>query len=380
MSKFLLYTFTIPAIICILTTACNESLQPIDSPNGNTEYSFVCSRINENIDDNETRTYRILAYNTSYYFYYKTTGTYSGIPGGYMCPTVLLDDGTIDFSMTEEEHKSAGFSGLTGSNHIICVSPGIKNNNDGTFDFCPADPETGSLLVTDDVFTELGRIREYNLGSLKDRRSRLTFNFTIDPLFTDIIKSIEISDVELIGAGGGPDENGIYENVSLQPVLRQTICSNNPRHIFVSNSHSSDTITSGPIYVASSFYAPKDTVIKLLSPLASALETDYLQLSFLLSENGGKKTKQTFVINEKLPELKPQYDYTFNFQVQSYYINLFLVVKTYDLATPNDWYKESSSNETIGDNSSTILNLGTWKISGWENGDINLNDNLPIGN
>lgn len=372
-------------IMSITLISCSNAFEDFETSPEESCNNFICTRAGD--DDQVLTTYRVLTYRNSYMDqWYKNFGTYSGIPGQVMKPTILYDDGTIDTTRSPEEHKTAGFDGISGSQALITISPGIKNNDDGTFSFCPVDPDNGKLLISNMMNVYIGLFGTHDLGKLYDRRATFTFNFTIDPQVTDKIKSINISDLKVFGVGGGPDENGDYEVIKYQPALRQIIASNNPRIITLDVTAESNGLPTtwsnkdNPCFIASAFYAPMDIIKTLLSQSALAYDSDYLQLSFALSQNGGKEVIQSFILNEHIPEFEAQHHYEFNFTVRSFYIDLTLTDVSYEDESPNGWYVLPSMNETIGDlPSKRTIHLGSWQINGWETNDVDLSDNLPIG-
>lgn len=322
------------------------------------------------IDANEILTYRILTYNSKTYgFDNPNTGTFSGRPGDLMIPTKLIDDGTPDKNATAVEHAAALLDGVTGTRLIVCYSPGKINNPDGSVDFKPADVDKGRFLssITE---TSLGQLRVIQLKPLYDIRSRLTFKVSIDPSVKSQIKNIKVSDFKINGVGDTIHPISVYPAQSqiktLNPIREVTLKGNE-----TSEELCSEYCTAHPEYIASGIYAPRNIAIDILNPEGNdsyILDSDYIGVSFMLSQNGGNPIKLSFLINSDVPELLPMHGYDFSFNIKSTTIDLSLSIYSYSDKKLHDWktvdLKESQ--EEIGDIVPKLtIEVGSWEIDGW---------------
>lgn len=375
MKRFDYYTYILAIILFVATSACTEKLD-LDSIDLTAPGSFVArSPMESSQADPEIHTYRILTYSEDYSFDNPNTGTYQGRIGEIMEPKVLDDYGIVEDSYGID-HISAILDGVSGSRWVLCASPGIKNNDDGSFDFLPAAPDN-TFLVSKAVKLNLGRPMLYQLGTLVDRRSRLRFKVAIDPQLTGTIKSIGVSEFTIKGVGGED------ENIRMFPAQRQILQPHQTRYIELSDFSDANEgtafVTTNPVYIASAFYAPRNVVasqLKVSTSNSNIRESDYIQVSFKLSQNGGKPTKMTFVINEKIPELEPMHEYTFVFNVKSRFIDLTLDIVSYDGLSPHNWYVHDNLwSAPIGEGISSVT-IGSWNINNWN--DHALDDNTEI--
>lgn len=335
---------------------------------------FMTQSINETmLSSSSPLTYRILTYNyNTRYFDNINTGTYFGYPGELMIPTVLDDYG---YSKTFERDERGILDGVSGNRWIVCISPGKKNNSDGSIDFNLSSP-------TDRIYYSIksdavGQFKIYELPALTDHRSRLRFNISIDPSMTEKISSIEVSNFELIGIGAKD------EPVHLYPAQRQIATPKSKRSVVLDSTTPEDApftayTNSEPVYIASAIYAPKSIALKKIGVSEAnsnyILSSDYLQASFMLSQNGGHSTKVSFVLNKDFPELEPLHEYKFNFSVKSSYIDLTLDIYSYEGKIWHD--VDITDNKAIGDIDEVGTHQGTWAVGSWEYHE--LNDNLDI--
>lgn len=378
-TKFIYQMLLVSGLLAI--SACSEKQEYVLLHEDDGSCDFVVSRSGDDIiyPSAETLTYRLLTYNiNTFSFDVAETGTYSGVPGEVLIPTKLNDDGTIDTTASPEENKAMMLQGINAVRYVTCISPGLKHSADGSVDFCPADPRDGMLLSSTERFT-VGSLKVFQLPPMKDMRSRLSFNVSIDPAAKDAIKNIEVRDFIVTGVGAKDEKVGIL------PKQRQINTPKRPREVTLRNRDEAFEVweTDPPVYVASAIYAPRDVTISTLkiseANATNIRKSDYLQASFFLSQNGGNFVKMTITLNAHIPELLPMYEYVFNFNVKSLVIDLYLEVYSYDSVNPHDWCRTDVDSQEIGDVFPSLsFYVGSWPIDNWNETD--LNDNPEIGN
>lgn len=342
-------------------------------------YGFVVSRADDDPSYQPIKklTYRLLTYNANTFaFDVIKTGTYSGIPGEIMTPTKLNDDGTIDLEASPEEHEAMSLQGVAAVRWVTCISPGLIHNADGSVSFCPSHPQQGMLLSSTERFT-VGALKIFQLPPMKDLRSRLYFNISIDPSAKEEIRQIAVRDFIVTGVGAEDEKVGIL------PKQRQINMPQRPRNIALENVDGSGTEwrTSQPVYVASAIYAPRDVAMSILklseANSGNLRQSDYLQATFFLSQNGQNAVKMSVTLNTNIPELLPMYEYAFNFNVKSTTVDLNLEVYSYDNTPAHAWCDNDLPDQEIGDVFPVLsFHVGSWPIGTWTA--PNLDDNPEI--
>lgn len=337
---------------------------------------FTVSRAEGDLESDAPATYRIITYNTTYDFDNPNTGTYAAEPGDILIPRVLdnlgyiVDDENID-------HETAMLDNVSGDRYVLCVSPGVINNNDGSFDFQPSKPES-TFFATMATKLKLGHPQLYELGILYDRRSRLNFKIVVDPQIASVITGIAVSDFEIYGVGAEDERIQFFpaQRQILKPIGKRKV---NFVDVVAEGSSGVELKSETPTYIASGFYAPREVVLdnlKLSSTNPNVKDADYISVSFNISQNGGKPTRMLFVINERIPELLPMHEYTFVFNVKSRLIDLSLDITSYTGLSPHSWYKHNNlDTPAIGEGVGSV-NLGSFQIKQWV--DLPLNDNPEI--
>ena len=141
---------------------CCSQEEPLASEQEDAPVRFdIDTRVGEPVTAGTT--YRIMAYhaleNTNQFLFVRT-GTYylkEAVPdGGFAELTAcrLDDDGTNPVS-----DATAGLNGLSGTYYLIFVSPGVKNNPDGSFSVNPrTDKFVASKLPESKVIGPYGRV------------------------------------------------------------------------------------------------------------------------------------------------------------------------------------------------------------------------------
>lgn len=372
MKRYIVYGLAIFELFLI--SSCTQENPIIDA---HCSYSFI-TRAEGFYDygNADPLTYRIITFDGTKYAYDNTqSGTYIGVPGEIMIPKKLDKDGNIVEGTSESEDAASVLDNVSGNRYIVCYSPGKEQNSNGSIGFHPAYPETGRLLCSYTKCSDLGKFKTVTLENMKDLRSQIVFKFSIDPLSKDEIKEIDIKDFVISGIGSE------QEMVNIYPAQRQIIVPTELRKVddymdvySEEGKRTSFSNENNPVYIASAIYAPRDIAISILK-LSSAnstyiLNSDYLQATFMISQNGHNYVKTSCVLNKSIPELKPMYKYEFNFNIKSSTIDLKLDVYSYEDKNAYDWNKLELTNQNIDEIPKLSMDLGTWPIDDWQN--INL--------
>lgn len=357
-------------LLLILLSACSAE-NPLHE-DGVTDYGFI-TRANENAlySPSECLTYRLLTYKDDDYSFNNTaSGTFSGIPGEIMKPTKLNSDGSIDSVATSDEHAASILDGVYGKRWLLCISPGYMHEQNGSIGFKPADVRNGKLLAAANI-QQLGLLKLYEIDTLRDIRSRLTFRISIHPTAKGHIHSINVTDFQVKGVGASD------ETIYTLPAQRQIITPRQVRSVTLTDMSTDDEpksvfATDVPEYVASAIYAPRDVAIDILN-LSERFsgyvqESDYISASFKLSQNGGNPLEMNFVLNKvnEISELLPMHEYAFNFNVKSTTVDLVLDVFSYVGQNSHNWYKMDLSDAEISDIFPKLsIKVGEWPITDW---------------
>lgn len=308
------------------------------------------------------RTYKLMTYNISNLGANSNIGTYEKLNGETILTPCLLDEEGNKVTASAAAHKNAQLQGV-GYTYVIAVSPGIKHNSDGSFDF---DPSAGPFLATERIRMNLGHMMTYDLGLMKDRRSRINI-FIEAGQGESSTQEIEIKDLYLLGAGDGI--------VTYYPAVRQSLISDERMEL----EYKCDEINTkyslrDPPYVMAGIYAPKSDAAKILgmtNDMTNINIGDYIYVSFQLKQNGRDWVHIQKSITNIVKELLPQNIYDFTFKVTSQYISLVLKISNlYDAQDPLHWGdKHILDNQEIGGEIPTVtINLGYFDLTskkGW---------------
>lgn len=349
------------ACMLLINSACKPELEVIEE----TQIVFA-SRASES--SQEYHTYKIQAYNTkSLEFKKESVGTYEKLARETSLKPCILDDYGVKTEDSDVEHKKAGMENISGKWLVTAVTPGVRHNLDGSFDVNPSDPDI-PFLMTDLTLMDLGHMRTYDLGLLKDRRATIDFRIQISE-GVSTTQSIEITDFNLVGAGGEGDSVRFYPNV------RQVIVSDeNLKLEFDNNEAKTKYSLKDPVYVMAGIYAPQKEVaeiLKLTDDITNVKSTSYLYASFWLKQNDKEPVHIVKALTNIVKELEPQHEYTFCFNVASEYISLNLNIKNlYNIADPLHWAEHTNlENQEIGGEEPTVtVNLGFYNLqtnTGW---------------
>lgn len=322
-------------------------------------------------------TYRIMAYNgdkNPNEFKYSKTGTYwlkeLPVEGGIaeLTPCKLNDNGEyISDSSTD------GLDGLNSRYYLVFVSPGIKNNDDGSFSICA---KTDRFVASE--LPEVKRLGTYGhiIMSYKMKEYRALLGFNFYKLNNEAVNEFTISELMIIGAGDTD------EKVKLFPASRQVVASAEGAIGItltpVTGSNETDSKGNPQYYrtddkdmasIVPAIYTPKNNIAKILNTTGvdNLADSDYLMMRCKLQQSGRDGVAVELPLTLQNPEIKPQNKYIYNIIVSSNYINLSVDIYP---DTGNDWENGGSEGSTIGP--SNTIPLGTWEIvstsdgNGWE--------------
>lgn len=296
---------------------------------------------------------------------YRQTGTYYLKEGVQELVAAELGE-TGEFI---KEDPTKGINGVNDRVNLVLVSPGVRNNEDGSFDFNPDDE--GNLLVTAPDLRTVGGYGPVRLNKpLYEPRSRISFEFYKKQGVKDF--TVIDSEVSVVGV------HSIGETVRIYPALRQVKMKSDiqERKLQLTYDRNNTSVQemngyelfystddSMVLKVASGVYAPRNEAIEYLEiPIPSnVLDGEYIYMSCVLKQDN-RDVQMRMPLNDRFIELKPQFNYVYKVLVESDYINI--VLDIYD-GTGSDWETGGTSTSEIGTLSETI-HLGRWVNDGWQ--------------
>lgn len=294
--------------------------------------------------------------------------TVDGYSGATLRPRVLKDDGSVDATATKNQHDNAYAQPNAGTYKVVCVSPGIKCESDGGF-LLRSSSDAIKMTESRDI-TIYGFGHYPILNPLKDPRSRIVVKFMKDSKLKDI--DLNVNTVRLYGAGNGTDEVVFYPAIK-QVVADRTQYMEVPMvAVLPTDLSPNEDIpiyeTKEPVYVISSIYAPKDIVQINVGNNSICKDTDYLLMTFNLKYGDKDSAPVNLAVSQKYPELKPQYEYTYEIAIRSEYISLSIIIHSCGKHEWG-WHPEDMDNQTVGGDTEEIrVEAGTWRLNGgnWE--------------
>lgn len=358
---------TIIVILCafLITYSCTQYAEDFDSPN----LTFESRAIEANTDD--YRTYKLMTYDVSNLRPYTNIGTYEKPIGTSTLKPCVLDEYGVKVNASDTEHKNAQLKGV-GYTYVIAVSPGVRHNDDGSFDFNPFEP-TDPFLSSESLRLNLGHIMTYNLGALKDRRCIININIEAGQEGTST-KTIQIEDFYLVGAGTKE------EKVRYYPATRQTIATDGRLEVDLTHDDSYTKYSfSDLVYIMAGIYASKSEAAQILNKVNDMTyiqNRDYLYVSFQLKQNGRDWVHIQKPLTNVVKELLPQHQYDYTFKVTSEYVSLKLdITNLYDAQDPFHWADNHIlDNQEIGGKMPTVsIDLGHYNFTsknGWTDNDL----------
>lgn len=325
--------------------------------------------------DIEERTYRVIGVNYNFYFSSSDLvyeGTYKGVPGQKMIPCKLNPDGSIDESATDEEHFNCSIGIPPLSRRWMYISPGIEliKKEDTSYSYCiPYNPYKSDLLMSTDVSTRTVT-KGLKFDALVERRARIKFNVYIGDN-NHTVKQLKVDELTLLGAGDSETEVSYFpwipqtDNMDLSVIVKM-------KEADEEGSGSNRYTNSADVYVASGYYAPKSVVLSQNSSFQSyALwNSRYLQAEMTLKLGEQGEVNIAPILTDKVIILQPMHEYTYNFIVNTEYVNVTLEVCDCG-SHPQAWQQENTEDgdQVIGSLGDKVtIDLGKWKIGddgGW---------------
>lgn len=329
-------------------------------------------------------TFRVMAYNTTT-FAFARTGTYQleSLPGegetAELKPCALSDDGNLDAT----GEVTDVFTGQNTTYSFVFVSPGVKNNDDGSFDIDMAQLKTTGCRFVASELPESKRLGPYGLvkmsNKMKECRARVGFDFYKSNAAG--VGDFQIEDLRISSAGNGT------ETVRFHPAKRQVQVGNLTSVIPINltdptvddkkekgDSLHLTTALTDMAAIVPAIYAPRSKTAEILqTEETNLLESEYLLMQCKLVQ-GVREMPVVLPLTVKTKDcaILPQHNYVYRVVVKSNYISL--SVDVYDAldGNPNDWenIRPGEDEGTIGGDADTIY-LGTWEIvqngdDGWE--------------
>lgn len=374
--KLYILVLTILMVACCCFSSCSD-----DSPSVETDEAMsfqLSSRSNEGNDNGVKATYRIVVYNSSSYTKIQT-GTFifkndkNNLGEEVLTPFPLHDDGSPDYTskLTDSIIRQGGLY------NVLVVSPGIKCNSDGTFNFYLKDLQNDDNKIYFPESVEYINFSTYASvkisQKLYDNRSKIGFRF----YKSNDADAFSISNLQIIGAG---DMN---EAVVLHPQRRQVVT--DPESIInmtltdVKDGAETDaegnklfynTDNANMISIVPGVYAPKDSVAKKLNIASRYLvDTHFITMKCDLTQGNRDVVPIHLNFTQEQPIFKPQNRYIYNVVIKSNYIAMTVDVHN-DAINVTEW--EIGGNESSVISNPDHIYLGMWKIvqttdnTGWE--------------
>ncbi len=355
------------ACVSLMTLSCSHGDAP--SPSRETTRFGIDTRAEADAVTPGT-TYRIMAYSTGNFQFVKT-GTYwlKELPPegdvAELTPCLLNDEGDHIGDTDKGE-----LDGLASTYNMVFVSPGVRNNDDGSFSIClETDRFVASEIPEAKNLGAYGRVTMNH--PMKEYRALIGLNFY--KLASDAVDRFEITDLRIGGAGNAD------EKVKLFPASRQVVASSDGVIPVTLTDESAGNIADSkgnPLLfstkeadmaaVVPAVYAPRSVVAEIIKTASpnSLPESDYLVLKCTLRQGGRQGIPVELPLTAEMPQIMPQNKYMYHIVVSSNYISLSVTV--YDDSL-NNWEAGGSDDCIIGAPDTV---LGTWKIVGtgddWE--------------
>lgn len=334
-------------------------------------------------------TFRVMAYNPTT-FAFARTGTYllESLPGegevAELKPCALNADGSLD----ETGEVTDVFTGQNTTYSFVFVSPGVKNNDDGSFDIDMEQLKTtgcrfvASELPENKQLGPYGRIVMKN--KLKECRARIGFDFYKSNAAG--VGDFQIEDLRISSAGN------CTETVQFYPAKRQVKVDDLTSTITIELTPSTEkpedengnslhftTEEANMAVIVPAIYAPRSKAAEILQTAeTNLLKSEYLlmQCKLIQGEKGHEREMPVVLpltVKAKDCAILPQRNYIYRVVVKSNYISLSVDVYDAPDGNPNDWenIRPGEDEGTIGGDADTIY-LGTWEIvqdtdgNGWE--------------
>lgn len=327
----------------------------------------VCTRADSD-SPIEGTTYRINSYGSSYSKYAGGTFILQNAADNELTPCALDDDGNPlpDGTIANTINR------FESSFRLFVVSPGVKDNSDGSFNFTLGD-ETKLYCSEQPENISLGGYGKIIFSKkLKDYKAKIGFHFYKSK--NETVDDFSIENVSITGAG----KPG--ETVILHPARRQVVADPNSKYPVTCSFKKDSNITDNegnPLYyetaeedmatIIPGIYAPKDKVAEILGISTSLLRDSYpLTMLFRLKQGNRDHISIQINLTSPSPQIKPQNIYIYNIIVSSNFLHITADVYE-DNETPDKW--DTVSNETEEISATKTINLGSWEIVDGSNDD-----------
>lgn len=339
----------------------------------------------------EGTTYRIMAYDPLTLALEKT-GTYwlESLPaeGGVaeLTPCALDDEGKPTGGAPEDN-----FSGTTKTLSLVFVSPGVKNNDDGSFDvhLDILNSEDKCRFVASE-FPESKQLGLYGritmTHPMKECRARIGFEFYKSK--DSDVADFQIDNLRISGAGGDKEVVRFFPGKRQVRVTGAGEGTENSLDIVLVPDGSRTDANGNPLCYAtpedsrasivSAIYAPPAVTAEVLEKASGtkvqqqSLENGtYLLMRCKLKQEGRDPVAVELPLTAgEWPEILPQRNYVYRVVVSSNYITLSVDIFGDDT---NDWEPgiTGGGDDTVGGPADRIQ-IGTWEIvqdqngNGWE--------------
>lgn len=342
-----------------LLSSCSDKSEQDDDVS-QTALFGVCTRADSD-SPVEGTTYRINSYGSTYSKYAEGTFILQNATDTELTPCALDDNGNL---LTDGTIANT-INRFEATFRLFVVSPGVKDNSDGSFNFTLGD-ETQLYGLEEPESRSLGGYGKISFNKkLKDFKAKIGFRFYKSK--NETVDDFTIENVNITGAGT------LGETVILHPARRQVVVNPNSKYPVTCSFKKGSNITDkegNPLYyetaeedmatIIPGIYAPKDKVAEILGISTSLLRDSY-PLTMLCQLKQGNRDHISIQINltSSSPHIKPQNIYIYNIIVSSNFLHISVDVYE-DEETPDKW--DAVSNETVEISAPKTINLGSWKI------------------
>lgn len=376
MKRLLRHTLLMAAACLACACSWEEAETPAQGP-----VSFGIDTRAMGDDVEAGTTYRIMAYDPQTLILEKTdTYWLKSLPaeGGFaeLTPCVLDDEGNYT-----EDKQEDNFSGTTKKLSLVFVSPGVKNNDDGSFDIDLGilNSENKCRFVASE-YPESKQLGPYGritmTHPMKECRSRIGFEFYKSK--DGGVADFDIDDLRIAGAGGDkevvrffPGKRQVRVNGAgdgTENSLGIALVSDDSKTDANGNSLRFATPEDGMASIVSAIYAPPAVTAEVLEKASGTkvqqenLEKGtYLLMRCELTQDGRDPVNVELPLTtDKWTEILPQRNYVYRVVVSSNYITLSVDIFGDDT---NDWEEgiPGGGDDTVGGPADRIR-IGTWEI------------------
>ncbi len=325
--------YIVTVILLLALTSCER---PGMMNNDEGYVNFVLDTKAAETAQAEKTTFRIMAYNSSSKAYlgdkrsgtnygYGTGSYYLDEDTGMLAPCTVSDD---DGQYIADD-VNAGIRGSLGNVLLCYLSPALKNNSNGSFDFNPDNPFYCSPCVSVNV-NGYGTVNVKDKIKIQDMRAKVAINFYSSRDDTDFTLKTDNTAVFLRGTG----DDGSSVNFNPASKVIATAAEVKGRSCTLTPVSSTTDDKGKLLYKTERFVPAANYGYGLTLDLEMTQGEREVALNALLTSDS------------RVVELLPMYIYTFNLIVESTYITI-----TADIYKPsgddvNYWYEVTESTET----------------------------------